>query len=59
MSWKCGYNKEINGRLIKDNTTPMTLFPIQQTLTQADLHYRLATLGYQKLNTYAVEEYNL
>ncbi|ERJ97989.1 hypothetical protein HMPREF9145_1364 [Segatella salivae F0493] len=37
----------------------MTLFPIQQTLTQADLHYRLATLGYQKLNTYAVEEYNL
>ena len=36
----------------------MTLFPIQQTLTQADLHYRLATLGYQKLNTYGVEEYN-
>ena len=36
----------------------MALFPTQHTLTQGSLHYRLATLGYQKLNTYGVEEYN-
>ncbi len=33
----------------------MTLFPIQHTLTQGSLHYRLTTLGYQKRNTYGVE----
>ena len=33
----------------------MALFPTQHTLTQGSLHYRLATLGYQKHNTYGVE----
>ena len=32
----------------------MALFPTQYTLTQGSLHYRLATLGYQKRNTYGV-----
>ena len=33
----------------------MALFPTHHTLTQGSLHYRLATLGYQKRNTYGVE----
>ena len=33
----------------------MALFPANHTLTQGSLHYRLATLGYQKCNTYGVE----
>ena len=33
----------------------MALFPANHTLTQGSLHYRLATLGYQKRNTYGVE----
>ena len=33
----------------------MALFHAQHTLTQGSLHYRLATLGYQKRNTYGVE----
>ena len=33
----------------------MALFHAQPTLTQGSLHYRLATLGYQKRNTYDVE----
>ena len=33
----------------------MALFPTHYTLTQGSLHYRLATLGYQKRNTYGVE----
>ena len=36
----------------------MALFPTQHMLTQGSLHYRLATLGYQKLSAYGVEEYN-
>ena len=36
----------------------MALFPTQHTLTQGSLHYRLATLGYQKRNTYGVETFN-
>ena len=34
----------------------MALFPKQYTLTQGSLHYRLATLGYQKRNTYGIEK---
>ena len=34
----------------------MALFPTQHTLTQGSLHYRLATLGYQKYNAYSVEK---
>ena len=30
----------------------MALFPTHYTLTQGSLHYRLATLGYQKQNPY-------
>ena len=37
----------------------MALFPTQQTLTQGSLHYRLATLGYQKRNTYGVDTFFL
>ena len=33
----------------------MALFSTQHALTQGSLHYRLATLGYQKRNTYGVE----
>ena len=33
----------------------MALFPTHHMLTQGSLHYRLATLGYQKHNTYGVE----
>ena len=39
------------------STTPTALFPTNHTLTQGSLHYRLATLGYQKHNTYGVEMY--
>ncbi|MBF1561155.1 MAG: hypothetical protein HXO11_08380, partial [Prevotella salivae] len=48
---KHGYSEVIHGRLIKKNATPMALFHTQHTLTQGSLHYRLATLGYQKRNT--------
>ena len=37
----------------------MALFHAQHTLTQGSLHYRLATLGYQKRNTYGVETFTL
>ena len=33
----------------------MALFHAQHMPTQGNLHYRLATLGYQKRNTYGVE----
>ena len=32
----------------------MALYPTKHTLTQGSLHYRLATLGYQKQNPYGV-----
>ena len=35
----------------------MALFHAQYPLTQGSLHYRLATLGYQKRNTYGVDMY--
>ena len=34
----------------------MALFHAHYTSTQGSLHYRLATLGYQKRNTYGVEK---
>ena len=37
----------------------MALFHAQHTLTQGSLYYRLATLGYQKRNTYGVEKFIL
>ena len=37
----------------------MALFPTNHILTQGSLHYRLATLGYQKRNTYGVEMFFL
>jgi len=33
----------------------MALFHANHTLTRGSLHYRLATPGYQKHNTYGVE----
>ncbi|WP_219427284.1 hypothetical protein [Segatella salivae] len=56
---KHGYNEEINGGLCRKSTTPTALFPANHTLTQGSLHYRLATLGYQKRNTYGVEAFIL
>ncbi len=35
----------------------MALFPTHYMLTQGSLHYRLATLGYQKRNTDGVETF--
>ena len=35
----------------------MALFPTNHTLTQGSLHYRLATLGYQKRNTDGVDKF--
>ena len=45
------------GGLRLESVTPMALFPTNHTLTQGNLHYRLATLGYQKRNTYGVDTY--
>ena len=56
---KHGYSEVIHGRLIKKNATPMALFPTHYTLAQGSLHYRLATLGYQKRNTDGVETFIL
>ena len=36
----------------------MALFHAQPTLPRGSLHYRLATPGYQKRNTYGVETFN-
>ena len=58
MSWKYGYNEGIHDGLRLESVTPTALFPTSHTQTQGSLHYRLATLGYQKHNTYGVEEYN-
>ena len=33
----------------------MALFPINHTQPQGSLHYRLATLGYQRYNAFSVE----
>jgi len=54
-----GYSKGIYGGLIKKSATPTALFPTNHMLTQGSLHYRLATLGYQKRNTYGVETFIL
>ena len=35
----------------------MALFSTNHTLTQGSLHYRLATLGYQKQNPYGVHQF--
>ena len=35
----------------------MALFPTHNPSTQGSLHYRLATLGYRKRNTYGVETF--
>jgi len=50
---------KIYGKLRRKSATPTALFPTQHTLTQGSLHYRLATLGYQKRNTYGVEAFIL
>ena len=48
-------NEPTLGKRSHGDSTPTALFPTQHTLTQGSLHYRLATLGYQKRNTYGVE----
>ena len=57
MLRKCGYNEGIHDGLRLESVALMVLFPANNLLTQGSLHYRLATLGYQKRNTYGVEEY--
>ena len=47
----------IYGGLRRKGTTPTALFHTKHILTQGSLHYRLATQGYQKRNTYGVEMY--
>jgi len=47
------------GGLRLESVTPMALFPTNHTLTQGNLHYRLATLNYQKRNTGGAETYIL
>ena len=42
-----------------ESVTPVALIHANHTLTQGSLHYRLATLGYQKRNTYGVETFIL
>jgi len=54
-----GYSEVIHGGLIKKSATPTALFHAQHTLIQGSLHYRLATLGYQKRNTDGVETFIL
>ena len=51
------YNEIFYGGLIKETATPTALFHANHTLTQGCLHYRLATLGYQKRNTDGVETF--
>ncbi|MBF1532551.1 MAG: hypothetical protein HXN98_02225 [Prevotella salivae] len=43
------------GGLRRKSSTPTALFPTNHTPTQSSLHYRLATLGYRKYNTYIIE----
>ncbi|MFC2654207.1 MAG: hypothetical protein ACFN0J_05760, partial [Segatella salivae] len=50
-----GYNEEIHGGLRLESVTPVVLVHANHALTQGSLHYRLATLGYQKRNTYGVD----
>ena len=40
-----------------ESATPMALFPANHALTQGSLHYRLATLGHRKRNTYGIETF--
>ena len=49
-----GYSEEIYGGLRRKSSTPTALVHAQHTLSQGSLHYRLATLGYRKRNTYGV-----
>ena len=55
--WRHAYNGTFSDGLLKKSATPTALFPTNHMLTQGSLHYRLATLGYQKRNTYGVEMY--
>ena len=48
------YNETFYDGLYKETATPMALFPTNHALTQGSLHYRLATQGYRKRNTYGV-----
>ena len=54
---KHSYSEDIYGGLRLESVTPTALFPTNHTLTQGSLHYRLATLGYQKRNPYGVRQF--
>ncbi len=53
--WRHVNYETFHGGLLRKSATPTALFHAKHTLTQGSLHYRLATLGYQKHNTYGVE----
>ena len=52
-------NEPTPGKHPQGDSTPTALFHTNHVLTQGSLHYRLATLGYQKHNTYGVETFIL
>ncbi|MBF1536430.1 MAG: hypothetical protein HXO07_03205 [Prevotella salivae] len=53
---KHGDSEEIHDGLRLESVTPTALVHANHTLIQGSPHYRLAPLGYQKYNTYGVEE---
>ena len=55
--WRHAYNETFYGGLLKKSATPTALVHANRMLPQGSLHYRLATLGYQKRNTYGVETF--
>ena len=57
-AWKHFCCTMFNVNPLEKGTTLTALFHAHHTLTQGSLHYRLATLGYQRRNTYGVEMSN-
>ena len=49
------FRAKIYGGLRLESVTPVVLVAANHALTQGSLHYRLATLGYQKRNIYSVD----
>ena len=49
------FRAKIYGGLRLESVTPVVLVAANYALTQGSLHYRLATLGYQKHNACGVD----
>ena len=58
-AWKHFCCTMFNVNPLEKGTTLTALFHAIYTLPQGSLHYRLATLGYQRRNTYGVETFML